>query len=90
MICLSSSYSRSPDSVLPAEDPVVPTKTKEKSVWRGFVDFPEVVRFVSVAYKVSGPTEYLTEVSFYVIEIVGNINKHKCSFTNTIITHFCI
>ncbi|XP_013399494.1 death-inducer obliterator 1-like, partial [Lingula anatina] len=69
----SSSSIQSPDSALQAGLDKPASRQKENSVWKGFVFHPDLPKFFTVAYKVSGPTDFLNNDLPDTIHVVGRI-----------------
>ncbi|XP_022250009.1 PHD finger protein 3-like isoform X2 [Limulus polyphemus] len=47
------------------------------SVWKGFISMQDVAKFVTSAYKVSGPTDFLTQDIPDTVQVCGRITQEQ-------------
>uniref|UniRef100_T1JA55 PHD-type domain-containing protein n=1 Tax=Strigamia maritima TaxID=126957 RepID=T1JA55_STRMM len=65
----------SPDSAMPSQSDADALNTRSiPSVWKGFIIMQDVAKLVAGAFRVSGPTDFLTQDVPDTIQICGRIN----------------
>ncbi|XP_076350064.1 PHD finger protein 3-like [Tachypleus tridentatus] len=66
----------SPDSGSTTCSQIKPSRT-QPSVWKGFIYMQDVAKFVTSAYKVSGPTDFLTQDIPDTVQVCGRVTQEQ-------------